>query len=128
MEAFIIGYMIANEAVGVVMAVGFVKYLRKSGFFIQRKIAKWRSNNPFADWEFWEAFTYFENALKEAKKQGKTELHITALSTLEKAYCILKYYINPDTSDAPLYVVEHLYSPAHQEMIGSYGIKIIPVY
>lgn len=45
METFIISYMIANEVVGVVMAVGFVKYLRKSGFFIQRKIAKWRSKN-----------------------------------------------------------------------------------
>lgn len=52
METFIISYMIANEVVGVVMAVGFVKYLRKSGFFIQRKIAKWRSNKPFTDREF----------------------------------------------------------------------------
>lgn len=52
MGAFIIGYMIANEVVGVVMAVGFVKYLRKSGFFIQRKIVKWRSNKPFTDREF----------------------------------------------------------------------------
>lgn len=53
MEAFIIGYMIANEVIGIVMAVGFVKYLRKSGFFIQRKITKWRSNKPFTDREFW---------------------------------------------------------------------------
>lgn len=128
METFIIGYMIANEIVGVVMAVGFVKYLRKSGFFIQRKIEKWRSNKPFTDREFWDAFNYFENALKEAKKQGKTELHIPALSTLDEAYCILMDDINPDISNAPLYVVEHLYSPAYQEMIDSYGIKIIPVY
>lgn len=34
METFIVGYMIANGIVGVVMAIGFVKYLRKSGFFI----------------------------------------------------------------------------------------------
>lgn len=128
MEAFIIGYMIANEVVGVVMAVGFVKYLRKSGFFIQRKIAKWRSNKPFTDREFWTAFNYFGNALKEAKKQGKTELHIPALSTLDEAYCILMGDINPDISDAPLYIVKHLYLPAYQEMIDSYGIKIIPVY
>ena len=128
MGAFIIGYMIANEVVGVVMAVGFVKYLRKSGFFIQRKIVKWRSNKPFTDREFWIAFNYFENALKEAKKQGKTELHIPALSTLDKAYCILMDDINPDISDAPLYIVKYLYLPAYQEMIDSYGIKIIPVY
>lgn len=128
MEAFIIGYMIANEVVGVVMAVGFVKYLRKSGFFIQRKIAKWRSNKPLTDWQFWEAFNYFENALKEAKKQGKTELYIPSLSTLDKAYCILMDNINPDISDAPLYVVKYLYLPTYQEMIDSYGIKIIPVY
>ena len=128
MEAFIIGYMIMNEIVGVVMAVGFVKYLRKSGFFIQRKIAKWRSNKPFTDWQFWEAFTYFENALKEAKKQGKTELYIPALSTLDEAYCILMDDINPDTTDAPLYVVEYLYSPAYQEMINWYGIEIKYIY
>ena len=128
MEAFIIGYMIANEVVGVVMAVGFVKYLRKSGFFIQRKITKWRSNKPLTDWQFWEAFNYFENALKEAKKQGETELYIPALSTLDEAYCILIDDINPDISDAPSYVVEHLYLPAYQKMIDSYGIKIIPVY
>lgn len=52
METFIISYMIANEVVGVVMAVGFVKYLRKSGFFIQRKIAKWRSKNLIVMWNF----------------------------------------------------------------------------
>lgn len=52
METFIISYMIANEVVGVVMAVGFVKYLRKSGFFIQRKIEKWRSKKPDSDVEF----------------------------------------------------------------------------
>ena len=120
METFIVGYMIANEIAGVVMAVGFVKYLRK--------IAKWRSNKPFTDREFWDAFNYFENALKEAKKQGKTELRIPALSTLDEAYCILMDDINPDISDAPLYVVVHLYSPAYQKMIDSYGIKIIPVY
>ena len=128
METFITIYMIANEVAGVVMAVGFVKYLRKSGFFIQRKIAKWRSNNSFTDWQFWEAFTYFENALKEAKKQGKTELHIPALSTLDEAYCILKDDINPNISNAPLYVVKYLYLPAYQEMIDSYRIKIIPIY
>lgn len=128
METFIVGYMIANGIVGVVIAIGFVKYLRKSGFFIQRKIEKWRSNKPFVDREFWDAFNYFENALKEAKKQGKTELHIAALSTLDEAYCILMDDINPDISDAPLYVVVHLYSPAYQEMIDSYEIKIIPVY
>ena len=128
MGAFIIGYMIANEVVGVVMAVGFVKYLRKSGFFIQRKITKWCSNKPFTDREFWTAFNYFENALKEAKKQGKTELRIPALSTLDEAYCILMDDINPDISDAPLYIVKYLYLSAYQEMIDSYGIKIIPVY
>lgn len=128
METFIVGYMIANGIVGIVMAIGFVKYLRKSGFFIQRKIEKWRSNKPFVDREFWDAFNYFENALKETKKQGKTELHIAALSTLDEAYCILMDDINPNISDAPLYVVVHLYSPAYREMIDSYGIKIIPVY
>lgn len=128
METFIIGYMIMDEVAGVAMAIGYVKYLQKSGFFIQRKIAKWRSNKPFTDREFWTAFNYFENALKEAKKQGKTELHIPTLSTLDEAYCILMDDINPDISDAPLYIVKYLYLPAYQEMIDSYGIKIIPIY
>lgn len=128
METFIVGYMIVNEIVGVVMAAGYMNYLKKSGYFMQHKIEKWRSNKPFVDREFWDAFNYFENALKEAKKQGKTELHIPALSALDEAYCILMDDINPDISDAPLYVVVHLYSPAYQKMIDSYGIKIIPIY
>ncbi len=128
MEAFIIGYMIANEVVGVVMAAGYINHFKKNGYFMQRKIEKWRSKKPFTDREFWDAFNYFENALKEAKKQGKTELHIPALSTLDEAYCILMDDINPDISNAPLYVVKYLYLPAYQEMIDSYRIKIIPVY
>ena len=117
-----------NENENISKILGFVKYLRKSNFFIQCKIAKWRSNKPFTDREFWDAFNYFENALKEAKKQGKTELPIPALSTLDEAYCILMDDINPDISNAPLYVVKYLYLPAYQEMIDSYKIKIIPVY
>ena len=128
MEAFIIGYMIANEVVGVVMAAGYINHLKKNGYFMQRKIEKWRSKKPFTDREFWDAFNYFENALKGAKKQGKTELHIPALSTLDEAYCILMDDINPNISNAPLYVVKYLYLPAYQEMIDSYRIKIIPVY
>ena len=128
MEAFIIGYMIANEVVGVVMAAGYINHLKKNGYFMQRKIEKWRSKKPFTDREFWDAFNYFENALKEAKKQGKTELHIPALSTLDEAYCILMDDISPDISNAPLYVVKYLYLPAYQEIIDSYRIKIIPVY
>ena len=128
METFIIGYMIANEIVGVVMAAGYINHLKKNGYFMQRKIEKWRSKKPFTDREFWDAFNYFENALKEAKKQGKTELHIPALSTLDEAYCILMDDINPDISNAPLYVIKYLYLPAYQEMIDSYRIKIIPVY
>lgn len=38
METFIIGYMIANEIAGIVMAVGFVKYLRKSGFLFSARL------------------------------------------------------------------------------------------
>lgn len=71
METFIISYMIANEIVGVVMAVGFVKYLHKSGFFIQRKIAKWRSKKPYSDVEFWTAFNLLEEALKKQKAKIK---------------------------------------------------------
>lgn len=127
MEAFIIGYMIINEIAGVAMAAGYINHLKKNGYFIQRKIKKWRSKKPFTDREFWDAFNYFENALKEAKKQGKTELHIPALSTLDEAYCILMDDISPDISNAPLYVVKYLYLPAYQEMIDSYRIKIILV-
>lgn len=71
METFIISYMIANKIVGVVMAVGFVKYLRKSGFFIQRKIEKWRSKKPDSDVEFWTAFNLLEEALKKPKAKVK---------------------------------------------------------
>ena len=125
MEAFIIGYMIANEIVGVVMAVGFVKYLRKSGFFIQRKIAKWRSKKPYSDVEFWTAFNLLEEALKKAKSEGKKELYITSKTTLDDAWRILQSNLIGDIlTKAPFYVVKNLYRPAYQEMIDWYGIEI----
>lgn len=128
METFIIGYMIVNEIAGVAMAVGYVKYLRKSGFFIQRKIEKWRSRNSFTDKVFWDSFSYLEKALKEAKQRGNTELPIVAMTSLDYTYDTIKEYLNPNTTDAPLYVVKYLYLPTYQEMIDSYGIKIIPIY
>lgn len=129
MEAFIIGYMIANEVVGVVMAVGFVKYLRKSGFFIQRKIAKWRSNKPYSDVEFWTAFNLLEEALKEAKSEGKKELYIVSKTTLDDAWRILQSNLIGDIlTKAPFYVVKNLYRPAYQEMIDWYGIEIKHIY
>ena len=125
MEAFIIGYMIANEIVGVVMAVGFVKYLRKSGFFIQRKIAKWRSKKPYNDVEFWTAFNLLEKALKKAKSEGKKELYIVSKTTLDDAWRILQSNLIGDIlTKAPFYVVKNLYRPAYQEMIDWYGIEI----
>lgn len=125
METFIIGYMIANEVVGVVMAVGFVKYLRKSGFFIQRKIAKWRSKKPDSDAEFWTAFNLLEEALKEAKSEGKKELCIISWTPLDNAWRVLQDYLIGDIlTKAPFYVVKNLYRPAYQEMIDWYGIEI----
>lgn len=58
-----------------------MKYLRKSGFFIQRKIAKWRSKKPYSDVEFWTAFNLLEKALKKAKSEGKKELYIVSKTT-----------------------------------------------
>lgn len=129
METFIIGYMIANEIVGVVMAVGFVKYLHKSGFFIQRKIAKWRSKKPYSDVEFWTAFNLLEEALKEAKSKGKKELYIVSKTTLDDAWRILQSNLIGDIlTKAPFYVVKNLYRPAYQEMIDWYGIEIKHIY
>ncbi|CRH59492.1 Uncharacterised protein [Chlamydia trachomatis] len=129
METFIISYMIANEVVGVVMAVGFVKYLRKSGFFIQRKIAKWRSKKPYSDVEFWTAFNLLEEALKKAKSEGKKELYIASKTTLDDAWRILQSNLIGDIlTKAPFYVVKNLYRPAYQEMIDWYGIEIKHIY
>ena len=129
METFIVGYMIANEIVGVVMAVGFVKYLRKSGFFIQRKIAKWRSKKPYSDVEFWTAFNLLEKALKKAKSEGKKELYIVSKTTLDDAWRILQSNLIGDIlTKAPFYVVKNLYRPAYQEMIDWYGIEIKHIY
>lgn len=129
METFIIGYMIANEVVGVVMAVGFVKYLRKSGFFIQHKIAKWRSKKPDSDAEFWTAFNLLEEALKEAKSEGKKELCIISWTPLDNAWRVLQDYLIGDIlTKAPFYVVKNLYRPAYQEMIDWYGIEIKHIY
>lgn len=129
METFIISYMIANEVVGVVMAVGFVKYLRKNGFFIQRKIAKWRSKKPYSDVEFWTAFNLLEEALKKAKSEGKKELYIASKTTLDDAWRILQSNLIGDIlTKAPFYVVKNLYRPAYQEMIDWYGIEIKHIY
>ena len=63
--------MIVNEVAGIAMAVSYVDYLKKSGYFIQRKIKKWRSKKPYSDVKFWTAFNLLEKALKEAKNEGK---------------------------------------------------------
>ena len=111
------------------MAVGFVKYLRKSGFFIQRKIAKWRSKKPYSDVEFWTAFNLLEEALKKAKSEGKKELYIASKTTLDDAWRILQSNLIGDIlTKAPFYVVKNLYRPAYQEMIDWYGIEIKHIY
>ena len=71
MEAFIIGYMIVNKVAGIAMAVSYVDYLKKNGYFMQRKIRKWRSKKPYCDIEFWTAFNLLEEALKKAKSENK---------------------------------------------------------
>lgn len=129
MEAFIIGYMIANEVVGVVMAAGYINYLKKSGYFMQRKIAKWRSKKPYSDVEFWTAFNLLEKALKKAKSEGKKELYIVSKTTLDDAWRILQSNLIGDIlTKAPFYVVKNLYRPAYQEMIDWYGIEIKHIY
>lgn len=124
METFIISYMIMNEIAGVVMAVGYVKHLQKCGYFMQRKIEKWRSKKPYCDVEFWEAFNYLENALKEAKSKGKKELCIISWTTLDDAWQILEDDLGGIFTNVPFYVVKNLYRPAYQEMIEQYGIEI----
>lgn len=124
MEAFIIGYMIMNEVAGVAMAIGYVEYLQKSGYFMQRKIEKWRSKKPYCDVEFWNAFNFLEKALKEAKEKGQTELCIIQWTTLDDAWDILQDDLGGIFTNVPFYVVKNLYRPAYQEMIDKYGIKI----
>lgn len=129
METFIIGYMIMNEVAGVAMAIGYVKYLQKSGYFMQRKIEKWRSKKPCSDVEFWTAFNLLEEALKEAKSEGKKELYIVSKTTLDDAWRILQSNLIGDIlTKAPFYVVKNLYRPAYQEMIDWYGIEIKHIY
>lgn len=125
METFIIIYMITNEVAGVVMAVGYINHLRKSGYFMQRKIRKWRSKKPYSDIEFWIAFNLLEGALKKAKSEGKKELYIVHQTTLDDAWRILQSNLIGDIlTKAPFYVVKNLYRPAYQEMIDWYGIEI----
>ena len=128
METFIIGYMIANEVVGVAMAVSYVDYLKKSGYFIQRKIKKWRSKKPYSDVEFWTAFNLLKKALKEAKSEGKKELSIISWTPLDDAWKILQDNLGGIFTNVPFYVVKNLYRPAYQEMMDWYGIKIKHIY
>lgn len=129
MEAFIIGYMIVNEVAGIAMAVSYVDYLKKNGYFMQRKIKKWCSKKPYCDIEFWTAFNLLEEALKKAKSENKKELYIVHQTTLDNAWRILQSNLIGDIfTKAPFYVVKNLYRPAYQEMIDWYGIEIKHIY
>ena len=128
MEAFIIGYMIVNKVAGIAMAVSYVDYLKKNGYFMQRKIKKWRSKKPYSDVEFWTAFNLLEKALKEAKSEGKKELYIISWTSLDDAWKILQDDLEGIFTNVPFYVVKNLYRPAYQEMMDWYGIKIKRIY
>ena len=128
MEAFIIGYIIVNEVAGIAMAVSYVDYLKKSGYFIQRKIKKWRSKKPYSDVEFWTAFNLLEKTLKEAKSEGKKELCIISWTPLDDAWKILQDNLGGIFTNVPFYVVKNLYRPAYQEMMDWYGIEIKYIY
>lgn len=129
MEAFIIGYMIVNKVAGIAMAVSYVDYLKKNGYFMQRKIRKWRSKKPYCDIEFWTVFNLLEEALKKAKSENKKELYIVHQTTLDNAWRILQSNLIGDIfTEAPFYVVKNLYRPAYQEMIDWYGIEIRHIY
>ena len=128
MEAFIIGYMIINEIAGVAMAVGYINHLKKNGYFMQRKIKKWRSKKPYSDVEFWTAFNLLEKALKEAKSKGKKELCIISWTSLDDAWKILQDDLGGIFTNVPFYVVKNLYRPAYREMMDWYGIEIKHIY
>ena len=128
MEVFIIGYMIINEIAGVAMAVGYINHLKKNGYFMQRKIKKWRSKKPYSDVEFWTAFNLLEKALKEVKSKGKKELCIISWTSLDDAWKILQDDLGGIFTSVPFYVVKNLYRPAYQEMMDWYGIKIKRIY
>lgn len=128
MEAFIIGYMIINEIAGVAMAAGYINHLKENGYFMQRKIKKWRSKKPYSDVEFWTAFNLLEKALKEAKSEGKKELCIISWTSLDDAWKILQDDLGGIFTNVPFYVVKNLYRPAYQEMMDQYGIKIKHIY
>ena len=128
METFIIGYTIINEIAGVAMAVGYINHLKKNGYFMQRKIKKWRSKKPYSDVEFWTAFNLLEKALKEAKSEGKKELCLISWTPLDDAWKILQDNLGGIFTNVPFYVVKNLYRPAYQEMMDWYGIKIKRIY
>ena len=110
------------------MAVSYVDYLKKSGYFMQRKIKKWRSKKPYSDMEFWTAFNLLEKALKEAKSEGKKELCIISWTPLDDAWKILQGNLGGIFTNVPFYVVKNLYRPAYQEMMDWYGIEIKYIY
>ena len=110
------------------MAVSYVDYLKKSGYFIQRKIKKWRSKKPYSDVKFWTAFNLLEKALKEAKSEGKKELCIISWTPLDDAWKILQDNLGGIFTNVPFYVVKNLYRPAYQEMMDWYGIEIKYIY
>lgn len=128
MEVFIIGYMIINEIAGVAMAVGYINHLKKNGYFMQRKIKKWRSKKPYSDVEFWTAFNLLEKAFKEDKSKGKKELCIISWTSLDDAWKILQDDLGGIFTNVPFYVVKNLYRPAYQEMMDWYGIEIKHIY
>ena len=129
METFIIGYMIANEVVGVVMGVGYIKYLIKTDYFAWWKAEKWVKKHSKHNKDFWNSFDFVEKALKEAKENNKKELCIAAYTDLDDAYTyIMDEFSNIRFWTAPKFVIDNFYCPAWQEMINHYGIKIKRIY
>ena len=129
MKTFIIIYIIANEVVGVAMAVGYIKYLIRTDYFTWRKAEKWVEKHSIHNKNFWVSFDFVEKALKEAKGNNKKELCIVAYTDLDNAYTyIMDEFSNIGFWTAPKFVVNNLYRPAWQEMINYYGIKIKKIY
>ena len=129
METFIIGYMIVNEVVGVVMGVGYIKYLIRTDYFAWRKAEKWVKKHSKHNKDFWDSFDFVEKALKEAKENNKKELCIVAYTDLDDAYTyIMDEFSNIRFWTAPKFVVDNLYRPAYQEMRDWYGIEIKHIY
>lgn len=120
METFIIGYMIMNEVAGVAMAIGYVKYLYDTRYFERRAIDKWRKEHSYVDKHFGYYYCYIENAFRDARQKGLTDINLDDNYDLKEAFDEMQSLLAGNCWNVPWDIVDKYYKPIYLDMLKNY--------